>query len=86
MSKEIHRNCHNFAPVDVAKGICHLSGEMISSDESGCEHFSPLPRCDSCRNYRKDSPEAHTGTCDASSQKFLAYADMCAVTCEHYRR
>lgn len=82
MSEKIHRNCVNYAPLDVIKGICHLSKETVSSDQESCSHFTDLAKCGLCRNFCADG--AHTGTCSASAQKFMAYTDMTAVTCQYF--
>ena len=42
MSKQLHKHCdcRNYAPVDVVKGICHRTKDLILGDERNqCEHY-----------------------------------------------
>ncbi|MDQ7827140.1 MAG: 4-hydroxyphenylacetate decarboxylase small subunit [Candidatus Eremiobacteraeota bacterium] len=78
-----HRDCRNFAPVDVIKGICHMTEETVSADEGSCPSCICLPRCRECLNYEEAS--AGLGKCAASVTGFFAYEEMAAVTCELYR-
>ena len=39
-----HRDCRNFAPVDVAKGICHRTKNMVPADGDRCEECVATPR------------------------------------------
>ncbi|MGV8121583.1 MAG: 4-hydroxyphenylacetate decarboxylase small subunit [Candidatus Xenobiia bacterium LiM19] len=79
-----HRYCRNYAPVDVAKGICHKSKELITADAEPCSHFEKMPRCMFCRNYRAEENKPRLGICKASAQAFPAYEDMVAVTCQSF--
>ncbi len=81
----LHRDCQNFAPVDVVKGICHRTKEMTPADRDACAACSPVAKCRRCLNYLPDAPSGDLGSCDASPAKFFAYAEMVAVTCEHFR-
>jgi len=82
-----HRDCRQFAPVDVAKGLCHRTKEMVSQDDGACAFFDRIPKCGWCLNFRPDPAQTHLGVCEASPHepKFAAYPDMVAVTCESYR-
>ncbi len=81
-----HRDCRNCAPVDVAKGICHRTKQMVPADAEGCGELVAMPRCRSCRNFTADPKVVEMGTCEASTAtpKFFAYPDMVALTCEWY--
>ena len=81
----IHRDCLNYAPVDVTKGICHRTKEWVQADGDACAKHEVLPRCGNCARFiASDSPEM--GVCGASQAepKFFAYPAMAAVTCESH--
>lgn len=80
-----HRNCRNFAPLDVVKGICHLTEEVIPADAPSCSRFDRLPRCQTCSHYKTDGETVGVGACGASPQAFMAYLEMAASTCASYR-
>lgn len=82
-----HRDCHNFAPVDVVKGICHHSKEFVQADGEQCEKFTLMPKCKHCHNFKADAKAVELGTCEASvhEPKFYAYPDMVSVTRESYK-
>ena len=79
-----HRHCHNLAAVDVAKGVCHRTKTVVISDAAACEHFDQLRRCGGCAAF-ESSPDPFLGTCGAAASRPMAYPDMIAVTCEHFR-
>lgn len=81
-----HRDCRNYAPVDVAKGICHLTKEMVQADAEQCSDFTLMPRCKHCKHFAADAAVHEMGTCEVSTHvpKFFAYPDMVSVTCEQY--
>ena len=78
-----HLDCLNFAAVDVSKGICHRTKELIPADGPACEEFSKRAKCKHCRHYRP-GPEALLGTCAAVPARPFTYPDLMATTCEHY--
>ncbi|MCX5783007.1 MAG: 4-hydroxyphenylacetate decarboxylase small subunit [Elusimicrobia bacterium] len=80
----VHRDCKNYAPVDVVKGICHLSKNLVPSDGKKCAKYIKLPKCKHCRNYISDKAVKDIGTCKASKNKFMAYADMASAACGDY--
>ena len=81
-----HRDCRNFAAIDVVKGICHRSKDMVQADAEQCEKFDLMPKCKYCKSFKVDGKAPELGICEASSHepKFMAYPDMVSVTCEHY--
>ena len=76
-------DCQNYAPVDVAKGICHMRKQMVLADGEACEMFEKLPKCKHCVNY-SSSEDEYLGTCGASSTQAMAYPDLISVTCEWF--
>jgi 4-hydroxyphenylacetate decarboxylase small subunit len=88
MTKEIncHRDCINFAPIDVAKGICHRTKEIIQSDAGQCTEFRPIAKCKRCSHYTAEEGSIELGYCIVSLNipPFPAYPDMVATTCADY--
>jgi 4-hydroxyphenylacetate decarboxylase small subunit len=79
-----HCDCRNYAPVDVVKGICHRTKNLIMGDDTQCEHFVQLAKCKVCSNYTA-STEEYMGTCNAEAGKPWTYPDLIAVTCESFQ-
>jgi len=82
-----HRDCRNHAPLDVTKGLCHRTKELVPADAEACSACDLLPRCGNCRSFQRSADVAEMGLCLASTHepKFFAYPDMVAVTCAHHR-
>ena len=78
-----HLDCRNFAPVDVAKGVCHERKQMVLADDEACEMFEKLPKCKHCRSYVAGEEE-HLGICQASPDRPMTYPDLVGVTCEWF--
>ncbi len=78
-----HLDCRNFAPVDVAKGICHNRKQMTLADGETCELFERLPKCKHCVSYSAGD-EGYLGTCEASAARPMTYPDLIGVTCEWF--
>lgn len=83
-TEHIHSDCRHFAPVDVIKGICHKTKELIKSDGKACSSFERLSKCAYCTHYEKSEENAATGICQVSKNRFMAYAGMTSATCEDY--
>ena len=83
-----HRDCRNYAPIDVVKGICHRTKAIVQADGDGCQDFDLMPKCRNCGQFTPKPGAPELGLCQASQHepKFFAYPDMVAVTCEHYRK
>lgn len=77
-----HMDCRNFAAVDVAKGICHRTKELVLGDADHCEHYVPIQKCKVCAHFT--ASEQYLGTCGAVPTKPMAYPDLIAVTCEMF--
>jgi 4-hydroxyphenylacetate decarboxylase small subunit len=78
-----HSDCRNFCSMDVAKGICRRSQEMVLIDSQSCACFVQLPKCKFCENYA--ATDESTGVCKAEAGEPWAYPEMIAVTCEMYK-
>ena len=78
-----HIDCRNFAPVDVAKWICHVKKQLMMADDTSCENYIRLPKCKHCVKYVPGVPE-HLGTCTATQNSCMTYPDLIAVTCEWF--
>ncbi len=77
-----HLDCRNFAAVDVARGICHRTKELIAADGEPCEHFVAIAKCKFCDHFAPS--QEYLGTCKAAPQKPITYPDLIAVTCEMF--
>lgn len=82
---QIHKNvdCRNYAPLDVAKGICHARKRMVLADGEACELFERLPKCKHCAQYVPGEVE-YLGICDATPSRPMSYPDLIGVTCEWF--
>jgi 4-hydroxyphenylacetate decarboxylase small subunit len=78
-----HRDCRHFAPVDVARGICHRTKAPVAADAAVCDLFEAIPKCKRCIHFQPGASARDLGACGASphTPKFPAYPDMVAVTC-----
>ena len=83
-----HRDCHNYAPIDVVKGMCHLTKTIVLGDVEQCGDFSLMPKCKHCTQFAADTETVEMGVCLASTTepKFFAYPDMVTVTCEWFHQ
>jgi 4-hydroxyphenylacetate decarboxylase small subunit len=83
--KQVSRNldCRHYAPIDVAKGICHFTKEVVLADGETCDRFERLPKCRDCQNYIP-SAEEYLGTCNASTSRPMTYPDLTGSTCEWF--
>ncbi|MDD2717804.1 MAG: 4-hydroxyphenylacetate decarboxylase small subunit [Candidatus Wallbacteria bacterium] len=80
--KYLYRDVIDYVPVDAVKGIDVLSGEMVSSDDFAPPGYRKIPKCKFCSRF---SPEGELlGFCEESKNRFMAYPDLIAVTCESY--
>ncbi|MEG1255204.1 4-hydroxyphenylacetate decarboxylase small subunit [Clostridium sp.] len=79
-----HNDCVNFSQIDVAKGICRLSNEMIFIDTPVCENFNEVSKCNNCANF-KNPDKDNVGTCVGLKKQSWTYGELNAVTCEGYK-
>jgi 4-hydroxyphenylacetate decarboxylase small subunit len=75
-----HSDCRNFCTLDVAKGLCRRTNELVQVDADSCTCFLELPKCKFCANYA--ATEDNLGICKAEKDEPWAYPEMIAVTCE----
>jgi 4-hydroxyphenylacetate decarboxylase small subunit len=80
----LHSDCCNFCNMDVAKGICRRTQEMVLIDSEACGCYAQLPKCKFCANFAAGSDEG-IGTCNAEASHPWAYPEMIAVTCEMFK-
>jgi 4-hydroxyphenylacetate decarboxylase small subunit len=81
--KELHHSdCRNFCSVDVAKGVCRRTQDLVLIDSTSCECYVQLPKCKFCANYAANGDQ--TGVCKAEQGEPWAYPEMIAVTCEMF--
>jgi 4-hydroxyphenylacetate decarboxylase small subunit len=78
-----HSACRNYAPLDVVKGICHRTKEIILGDDDGCEHLDLMPRCRHCASFIP-ATEPHLGVCAAGEGRPSTYPDLVGLNCEHF--
>ena len=79
-----HMDCRNYAPLDVAKGICHRSKELVLADGDHCDSFVATQKCKFCDHFI--ATEVYLGLCTAVISKPRTYPDLIAVTCEEFVR
>ncbi|MCT4606168.1 MAG: 4-hydroxyphenylacetate decarboxylase small subunit [Marinisporobacter sp.] len=79
-----HNDCSNFAPIDIAKGICRLTNNIIFTDTATCPKFTALKKCKNCSHFT-NSNEDNVGTCLGLEKESWTYGELCAVTCEGYQ-
>ncbi len=78
-----HSDCRNYAPVDVVKGICHRTKEMVAADAPHCEHYVQLNKCKFCARFTA-AGEEFMGTCNADGAGVWTYPDLIATTCADF--
>jgi 4-hydroxyphenylacetate decarboxylase small subunit len=83
-----HRDCRNYAPIDVVKGMCHVNKAIVLGDGASCDAFNLMPKCKHCAQFKPSADVVEMGTCLASTQEppFFAYPDLVAVTCDGFRQ
>lgn len=78
-----HLDCRNFAPVDVAKGICHRTKGVILADTEACEHFERTAKCKFCQSFEPGTAP-FLGACTATPSRPMTYPDLVAITCAQF--
>ncbi|MGE5553649.1 MAG: 4-hydroxyphenylacetate decarboxylase small subunit [Betaproteobacteria bacterium] len=77
-----HSDCRNFVTVDVAKGLCRRTGQLIPVDTETCGGFTPVAKCRNCAHY--GPADEKLGTCEAERSRPWTYPELVAVTCGMY--
>lgn len=72
-------DCDHYVPVDVFKGLCHLSKHSVRVDDPACEECAPVKKCKFCKHY--SSKEEYLGMCKGEE---LTYPDLVTRTCEMF--
>ena len=72
------KDCKYYLPVDVFKGICKISKNKISPDDSVCNNFEKQKKCKFCKNFSMKNGKEFIGKCCSN---FDAYPDMNSKTC-----
>ena len=79
-----HSDCRNFCSMDVAKGICRRTQEVVLIDSQACSCYAQLPKCKFCAHFAAGEQEG-IGACNAEAGSPWAYPEMIAVTCEMFK-
>ncbi len=80
-----HCDCRNYAPVDLVKGICHRTKNLIVGDDAHCEYFVAVAKCRICSHYSATRDE-YLGICNAEPHKPWTYPDLIATTCSMFKK
>lgn len=85
MEKLLYRDTRNYVPIDVTKGIDHVTGAIVLADAEAPKGYEVMPKCKNCANFKADGEQM--GICGASMNdpKFFTYPDLVAVTCDMYK-
>lgn len=78
-----HGDCRNYVQMDVAKGICRRTNDVVLINAPSCEAYEQLPKCKFCSQYAGSGEGM--GTCTADKDQPWAYPEMIAVTCKTFR-
>lgn len=74
-------DCAYLAPVDVFKGICHITKKMVMLDDPACSNFKAVEKCKFCKNFQPLENEEDLGLCMG---KELTYPELITKTCEMF--
>ena len=78
-----HSECENFCAIDVAKGICRLSGEIVLIDTGSCAEFTAAPQCGSCAKFTLSGTD-EMGICSGYGKEYWTAAKNRAAVCDGY--
>ncbi len=78
-----HGDCRNYVSMDVAKGICRRTSDVVPINAASCDAYEQLPKCKFCSRFAEGVEG--DGACTAEQGEPWAYAEMIAVTCEMFR-
>ncbi len=79
-----HSDCRRYIPVDVAKGICRRTGELVNLDVPPCQELITLSKCKFCINYLSGERE-ELGTCTAEADHPWTYPELVTTTCSWFQ-
>jgi 4-hydroxyphenylacetate decarboxylase small subunit len=75
-----HYDCKYYLSIDVFKGLCKRDKSNINADDPACDSFENAKKCRNCSNFT--STQVDLGLC---MNKYEAYPDMNALTCNDFR-
>lgn len=78
-----HSDCENFAPVDVAKGICRLTNKPVLIDSQVCVKYEAVPQCSGCAQF-KNPDKGGIGICTGLQKEYWTAGHYNAGLCEGY--
>lgn len=78
-----HNDCENFAAVDVTKGVCRLTNDLLLTDTQVCTKFAPIPKCGGCAFFHHPDQEG-IGLCTGLSKEYWTAKNYNAGLCEGY--
>ncbi|MEI6049890.1 MAG: 4-hydroxyphenylacetate decarboxylase small subunit [Bacteroidota bacterium] len=76
-----HYDCKYYLNTDVFKGICKRDKNNINADDASCTNFEKAQKCKHCSNFYLTDTDL--GRC---MNKYDAYPEMNAVTCNDYNK
>lgn len=79
-----HNDCSNFSSIDVAKGICRVTGNIVEIDSKTCSSYSKLAKCKFCANFANPDKD-NIGTCIGLDKDDWVYGELNARTCNAYK-
>jgi len=84
MEKLLFKDTRNYTPIDVTKGIDHVTGNIVLADNEAPAGYEIMPKCKNCSNFSADGEQM--GICEASMDepKFFTYPELVAVSCNMY--
>lgn len=78
-----HADCDNFVSLDVAKGICRLSDQIILIDSEVCSNFDQIPKCRNCKFFSNDDTE-ELGICSGREKQYWVDGNYRAQLCGEF--
>lgn len=80
-----HSDCEHFCSIDVAKGLCRMTGAIVLIDTPVCAQFEELAKCANCRHFSVSGSEEF-GNCQGFAKEYWTTAQTRAVCCENHVR
>ncbi|MFA8449378.1 MAG: 4-hydroxyphenylacetate decarboxylase small subunit [Bacteroidales bacterium] len=78
-----HSDCKFFANIDIAKGICRKSGQIVEIDNTVCKSFLRKEKCKFCQYFKEENTEG-IGVCCGLSHDDWVYGELNAKTCSSF--
>ncbi len=77
-----HMDCRNYVALDVVKGICHRTKELVFADDDHCEHYVQTQKCKFCVHFAPSGQ--YQGACRVTPNQPMTYPDLITVTCDKF--